>query len=242
MTRRADPRPSILDELEALAADGDGADLGEFYEATAEGDDTEDPQYLCRGRNVWWNGTEGHMMKVPARDLVPIEGNIFYPEKLAAVAQAVRRARRPLVFDAPYGHPSLIDRDRIQESIQYARDGDPLVPVYSTGDEDLDEYLLDPKDTLGKFGKPGSKRYEKAKAEREEAIEDARRRGLGDFGRLGVQVRDGNHRAFGAVLGGESHVWILLDNNAWQDFHDTHSPGSEWREAWRAAIRKILVG
>lgn len=53
-----------------------------------------------------------------------------------------------------------------------------------------------------------------------------------DIGKLRFQIRDGNHRVFGALLGGETKVWIHLTPNLLQEV-------GEYREAKRT--RKLAA-
>lgn len=43
-----------------------------------------------------------------------------------------------------------------------------------------------------------------------EALDQADKYGGGDIGKLVFQVRDGNHRAFGALAGGEPYFWAIV--------------------------------
>ena len=54
----------------------------------------------------------------------------------------------------------------------------------------------------------------------EKELKEAEREGQGDFGALAVQVRDGNHRTFGAAIGGEDVVWIRLYDNQLQSLRE----------------------
>ena len=46
--------------------------------------------------------------------------------------------------------------------------------------------------------------------EMEEELLKAQEEGYGDIGKIGYQLRDGHHRTFGAIAGGESGVWVYL--------------------------------
>ena len=43
---------------------------------------------------------------------------------------------------------------------------------------------------------------------------------VGGWFRKTVQVRDGNHRVFGSIAGGERTVWVLMMVNQWNDLVD----------------------
>lgn len=157
------------------------------------------------GRGVNWWVEPGEAVWIEARYLRPISGNVFYPDKLGAVASSVREAARhghQLDFYAPYGQIRRITPEVVAESVQYAQydAGDP----FTTGDRRLDQWLADREQGLAGDD-----------LEMKDLLEEAVRQGSGDLGKWSATVRDGNHRAFGAVLGGEERVAIrLYDNDA----------------------------
>jgi hypothetical protein len=169
-----------------------------------------------RGRNVVWWVEPGEAVWIEARYLRPISGNIFYADKLGAVAQAVRGSDEPLNFYAPYGQMRLITPDVVAESIRYALDdvGDP----FTTGDPKLDRWLVDREDDPD----PDPD----LEQEMEERLARAVRTGRGDLGKWSATVRDGNHRTFGAVLGGEERVAIRLYDNDAQWLRDQARKGA----------------
>ena len=159
---------------------------------------------LFHGRNVAWAGDKGKML--PVSDYAyPIEGNIFDSDKFSSIVSQVqgRRAsgQSALRLRPGYALLGLVDRLSIEESIQYG-DEQAYGRTYTTGDTDLDEYLEDPDAYSGS---------EKKEFERE--LKAAEKRGDGDFGELSVQVRDGNHRTFGALAGGEPYVFVTIADN-----------------------------
>ena len=169
-----------------------------------------------RGDNVTWLGRPERVFEVQARYAHPIDGNIFDPYKIHSVATAVRDGE--VTFDVAYGQFDVVDVQTMRESIEYAADlswGEP----YTTGDEELDDYLRDPEAAIWERDTrdPGDRGYKAAVKRFERELRDAERRGAGDFGALTVQVRDGNHRVFGSIAGGERTVWVLMMENQWQD-------------------------
>jgi hypothetical protein len=54
-----------------------------------------------------------------------------------------------------------------------------------------------------------------------------------------VCVRDGNHRVFGAVLGGEPFVWLILEENQKQDLDDQRGGRSD---TWKRLVRAVMAG
>jgi len=180
---------------------------GEFTDYYRRPDDLEIFRgwVSMEGRNVVWWVERGEAMWVKARYLRPIEGNIFDSEKLGAVARAVRHSEEPVHFYAPYGQITLITADDIAESIRYADDSEP----FTTGDEDLDAWLADPEQYIEDNAWDDESAAE-MQAEKVAELATAVKEGWGDLGEWTASVRDGNHRAFGSVLGGEEYVAIRI--------------------------------
>ncbi len=135
------------------------------------------------GRKVIWVGSEGKMVEIDRHYVVAVQGNIFYPNKLAAVAQAVRDSTGPSESGKPvlyvgYGTVMLIDANTVAESNAGANEED-TIPL----ERPLDE---------------------------------------SDIGKLLYVVRNGNHRTFGALIGGETKVWMEIFPTQMQDV-------DEWR-------------
>ena len=226
--------PSNINSTRNLMRDGnyssrDDYDQGEFrdyYPKTASVTlevFSEDDLYY--GNKVIWDGTAGKMMKADPEYIQHMEGNIFYPDKLAAVVSGVQNADERLVFTAPYGTANKIELIDVKESIEY-RDDEDLDRPYTTGDEELDRYLVDPEEVLEEYADPEDEPelYAQHKKEFEEALQEALKAEQGDLGRWAVTVRDGNHRAFGALLAGEPYVYVIMAQNQYQDFKDGRSP------------------
>jgi hypothetical protein len=216
--------PTHLPYLVLLAEEGWG-ELEDYYPATAAGEMEVFDQNLYRGRNVIWDGIDGRMVRVDPDYITHIWGNIFDADKLAAVANGIRLADDRLVFTAPYGTVSVVTPGSIRESIEYA-DDEGLDRPLSTGDGDLDAWIVSPEayleayigraedyDTEAEFV---AERMDRERIMNEllaEAVEDA----WGDLGELTFTVRDGNHRAFGALVAGEPYIWMILEENEYQD-------------------------
>lgn len=199
-------------------------ELDEFYPQSAEGTvEIYSNRHLYQGRKVLWPGTPGQMVRVYPEYMRNIEGNIFTPAKLKAVAKAVHEAQDPIVFHPPYGTMQKINRTVIEESIQY-EDDNPL----STGDEEADEYLKDPSE----FGTEEQREMEALIAELEEEKS-------GDFGAWIATIRDGNHRAFGAIIGGEPFIWMKLSANEMQDVEEVLAGRSTLHESSQDEVREL---
>lgn len=207
------------------AHEGSGR-LKDYYPSTSRG---ETPVYageiVHRGRRVGWPGTPGELVEVDEKYAYPIEGNIFDWNKLAAVADSVKAGRSALSFEGPvfrpgYGIFSVVDRSDIKESLEYGTSG--YGRAYTTGDEDLDFYLTHPDPAIEERDDvvPGQRGYKAAKLRFEREVRAAERSESGDFGALTVQVRDGNHRTFGSIIGGEPTVWVQIYGNQVQDLKD----------------------
>jgi ParB-like nuclease family protein len=205
------------DYLAELADMGDG-ELEDYFPQTAAGEMETFDRNLYYGRNVIWDGYDGRMVRVSAEHLDPIEGNIFDEDKLAAVRDGILQAEERLVFTAPYGEAHLIQVDDIKESIEYGDDD-----VLTTDDEELDRWLVDWEEYLYEEGfdpDDDPEAWAEAQAEMQAQLEQAVRDGWGDLGAFRFQIRDGNHRAFGALAAGEPYIWMIISDNQMQDAND----------------------
>ena len=227
--------PSTLESLrESIHGYGSewASKFDDFYPQSASGElRPHKTEKLYKGQKVHWIGQSGHMVKVTPDYVKNLEGNVFDPEKLAAVAWFIRRSPEPVVMRPGYGQVvASTSIDDIAESLQYAKDAALFGEdrTLSTGDESLDSYLKDPEtyldDNLGYYSGPGSESEDEdvAKAgfrtEMEEMKAEAIREGWGDLGERRFTVLDGNHRTFGALLAGEPYAWIRLLENDYQDW------------------------
>jgi len=222
--------PSDVGYLTELAESGYG-ELDDFYPKTAAG--ALEPSAPYYGRNIIWDGIDGRMIRVYPHNVRAIAGNIFDADKLAAIVSGVDQAEERLVFTAPYGDVGVIDLDLVKESLEYADEEEP----YTTGDEELDRYLaegdeyiadelyLDPEDD--------AEEWAEEKARLEEELAAAVANDEGDLGDFWVQIRDGNHRTFGAFASGEPYIYMIVTRNRIQDLMDyPHERGNaQVREA-----------
>jgi len=169
------------------------------------------------GRNVDWLGYKGRMFRATPYNCYPIEGNIFYEEKLERVADLIIHGEERFTFYAPYGMLSKVDYIDVKESLYNDED------VLTTGDEEVDEYLkldweeyvdehlyyLDPLDD--------EEEIENIQEDLQNRLENAVENNEGDLGSWRCQVRDGNHRTFGAFKAGEPYVWIIISEDQIED-------------------------
>lgn len=168
------------------------------------------------GRRVVWIGPEGSMIKLLPEQLEPIEGNIFNYRKVAAVRDALLESNDRVELRPGYCMLQKVTADTIRESIEYHEEGDPS--RLTTGDEDLDEWLVNPKGAI----REGLFRTQK---EAQASLRAAVRANQGHLGMWLAQIRDGNHRAFGAVAAGERYVYLQVADNDLQDMRETLARG-----------------
>jgi len=228
--------PGDLEWLRELASTGSG-ELEDYYPLTAAGEmDTymRTPYY---GRNVIWLGQEDLMVRVDPDYARNMPLNIFDADKLAAVVTGIYDAPDRLVFEAPYGEVSLVDLLAVQESIEAAEE-EPHY-VLTTGDEDVDQWLVDPdeylRDAIGERDdwayEDDPEEYDQERhrivMEMESALAEAVAKNGGDLGEFTFQIRDGNHRAFGAMIAGEPYVYLLLSPNQMQQIWDENDQRPE---------------
>jgi hypothetical protein len=225
--------PGDTDDLADMAEDYSG-DFEDYYPESARGEiDLEEiPQEdLAFARNVIWVGENGRMLKVEADEAQHIDGNIFDWEKLAAVRDGIQESEDRVVMYAPYGTATVVGLQDIKESIEYAEDeGDSR--MMSLGDEDLDAYLVDPEDYIANNVSWDAEEEDIAelRAEMDEQLRLAVEDQDGDLGAIIYQIRDGNHRAFGALISGEPYVYIMLGNNEMQDLELARKKGNMTEE------------
>lgn len=195
-----------------------------------EGPPDEDDGTVYNGRRVRWLGDEGRMFKARWDQVHPVAGNIFYEGKLPAFVDyargLIRSGDKPL-WRAPAGWVSgPVDAQDVEESQQSAALGpDDLYHGYgmtrpfTTGDEELDEYLAERADIKRRLKKAqdddADEDYERAEleervADMEARLKEAERKNSGDLGTVTIQLRDGNHRAYSAYLIGEPYVWVYI--------------------------------
>jgi len=222
--------PSHLPYLESMADESYAGweEFEEFYPKSAKGDlpvkDYKKFDDLYYGQNVVWLGEKGKMVRVDPNYAQHIEGNIFDEDKLKSIVSGIEQADERIAFYAPYGTFSKVDLNAVKESIEYAED-EGLDQPLSTGDEDLDAYLVDPETWLEDQGldpdDPDDKEeYEELKKEMDQALENAVENDEGDLGEYTFTFRDGNHRAFGAMIAGEPYIWMIVEDNFYEDIQN----------------------
>lgn len=180
--------------------------------------------HYYRGNNVIWIGTPGKMIRVDSNAIYPIEGNIFNSEKISQIASKIINSEKKTILYAPYGVATKVDIDNIRESIEYSEATHKEDPsVLTTGNDELDEYILNKKEyfeNLGLSKDDDPEEYLEEEARLEEELKNAISSNDGDIGRIIFQIRDGNHRAFGAVAAGEPYIWVSVSDNQIQDIKE----------------------
>lgn len=197
-----------------------------------------------RDRGVRWFVEPGLAVWLDSRYVRPIAGNIFDEHKLGAVAKAVKIARRsgePVPMYAGYGQVHRLTPEWVAESLAYRDDnaGDP----FSTGDHDLDDWLV--RWYQSGYGDRRTGGDPEEDAQMKERLALAELHGQGDLGKWTATVRDGNHRTFGAILGGEEKVAVRFYDNDEQDLREASKRGflSEdgRRQKWLDERRDLLL-
>lgn len=187
-------------------------DTDEYYEDLEEREYSNPDDIYC-GRRVCWIGEKGRMVRVERHQIYPIQGNLFEFAKYNAVIDKIENAEDTVYFYAPYGDMSIIDIGDIKESIEYGEDYG-FSRNLTTGDEELDEFIVSDEEDYD----------EEELARLQEKLQYAIDTQSGDIGNLMFQVRDGNHRAFGAFGAGEPYIWVMLSSNQYNDIQR----GTDW--------------
>lgn len=172
----------------------------------------EDEGDVYRGRRVRWLGQEGRMVRLDWDQVYSMQLNIFDPSRVAAFAEMIRQGYEP-VLHAPPARFTYVDSGDVAETQQAWARGelgiDGMTRPYTTGDDDLDEFLRDPDEFVEQWADDDQDETA-MRAEMEERAQKAEEEQEGDLGKIVAQLRDGNHRAFGAQLAGEPYVWVLV--------------------------------
>lgn len=99
------------------------------------------------GRAITWYGTPGKMVSVPAHMIERMEHNIFYQDKLDYLEDMIQNSEDNVEIEVSYGtvhQIGIVDVMETQRSFKDDRldiDYDNLDEPYTTGDDDIDEYL-----------------------------------------------------------------------------------------------------
>ena len=201
---------SHLDRLREQTS-GSGGSFRHYYPESAAGVYESRDGDLYHGPQVIWDGIEGHMVRVPAENVAWNSQNILDSDKLRAVAQGIEESRVKITLRAAWGNIYKVCLTTVRDSIRYARD-DPH-DVLTTGDDDLDEFLVDPETYIqDNYADPDDEPelYAEKMADYQEALKDAEANNEGDLGEWIFTPTDGHHRLFGALLAGEPYVWVML--------------------------------
>lgn len=214
--------------------------LRDFYPKSASRDLEKYLGWISmNGEGVEWFVEPGSAVWIESRYVRPISGNIFDEHKLGAVAKAVRQAarrRERVPMYAGYGQVHRLTPEWISESLAY-RDDDSGEP-FTTGDRALDDWLV------RRYNRENDDEDENR--EMEERLAEAVQEQSGDLGKWTATVRDGNHRTFGAILGGEERVAIRLYDNDEQALRELAKRGFQgprngpWIEEQKALLEKMI--
>jgi len=195
-----------------------------------EGPPPEDEGDVYHGRRVRWLGEDGRMYKAQWDQVHPRGGNIFYEGKLPAFVEYAREqlssGEKPLWRAPPgwaHGPVTAQDVEESQQALQHGLDdlysSYGTTRAFTTGDEELDEYLRDRSEIKKRLAKCDEDDcdIDDERDELRELVETMEARlaeavagNQGDLGKVLIDLRDGNHRTFSAYLLGEPYVWVQI--------------------------------
>lgn len=173
--------------------------------------DDVDPEEVYETRGVYWVGTPGRMYRASWDQVHAFPGNPFDPAKVATFAALIDGPDKPALY-APPAQSVLVELIDVEESQKSHADSElyeamGMTRPLTTGDEELDEYLADPETFLETYAEDEEDAAVMA-ADMVERADMAVATSAGDLGKFIFQLRDGNHRAFGAQMAGEPYVWL----------------------------------
>lgn len=161
------------------------------------------------------------MIRLTAEETYPLEGNIFDEDKLLSTVDAINNTEKRVKFNAPYAHITFVDIQNIVETLEAESLGEleydyaiDRYHILTTGDDDLDKYLLDPEEYI----EDETRSFDEEEVEEfRKEMEDKKRQAIeeqwGDIGKIHAQIRDGNHRRVIAFLSGEPDIWVRVSDN-----------------------------
>lgn len=167
---------------------------------------------VYRARRVRWLGQEGRMIRLDWDQVYAMQLNEFDASKVAAFAEMIRLGYEP-VIRAPAASLTWVDSDDVAQTQQaWTRNelwADGMTRPYTTGDDDLDEFLRDP-DEFVRFWADDEDDETAIRAEMTSRVEEAEEQQQGDLGKIVAQIRNGNHRTFGAQTADEPYLWAVV--------------------------------
>jgi len=210
---------------------GESGDLGKYYSRGYDEIPDEDERDDYFGKNVVWYAASGkNLCRIKPEYVVATEGNIFDYSKMRAFAKLMRGEDRP-VLPAPLGDVRYVTLMDVEETNRSPEDY-ALEEPWTTGEDDVDEYLKDKEewlndnweqylDEVGLEMPEGldwrDNNYDEFEEQAQKVIreymdnwaKELEKEGSGDLGQVYVSLRDGNHRAFAAKEVGERFIWVL---------------------------------
>ena len=88
---------------------------------------------IHKGVRARWAGTKGKMMEVPASMVMPMQENIWYPDRMVDYAAAIRAG---VLLDPPAARIHIVGRSLVEESRERVDEGELLYPFE---EEDIDQ-------------------------------------------------------------------------------------------------------
>lgn len=99
------------------------------------------------GKNIVWYGVKGRMAAIPKENIVFMEGNIWYNEKLEFLKKMIRRSPNKIELECAYAIPDIIsltdiiEEQKAEVNERFSIDYDGTQEPASIGDEELDQYI-----------------------------------------------------------------------------------------------------
>ena len=183
---------------------------------------------------VCWYGDDRRMIRIDVDYMYPIHGNIFYPDMIKRIEEEISNASYlyPARFHCGYCEVKKIDISTIKEYLAYS-ESDLGHSKLTTGDEELDKYLLDKEEYLSDW----QSNYDEETAE--EMLQNAISNSEGDIGKYIYQMRDGNHRAFGAKNAGEKYIWAEMSTSQYDSMkEDSYGIYSDMSDLKKTLFKK----
>jgi hypothetical protein len=126
-------------------SEGDGEFEDHYSGKKPEAYEYEDEYY---GRNVIWIGNTGKTLKIPSEYVTSREDNIFDYDKAKVLANYIRDHDDRVVFRTSDADVRHIDLDDVKTS-QHNPDYMGISRSFTTGDEELDQFLANGDDAIG---------------------------------------------------------------------------------------------
>lgn len=156
---------------------------------------------LYPAKNVVWIGKEGETLRMDSSNVLSRQDNIFDHKKVSAVAKHILESDDRVTLETPPCHITILDSRDIAENLQ--EDVYGLEQNFTTGDDELDE-ILSTYDWEEYVEEQWGYTVDEVYAMMKECDDNQ----YGDCGSMYAILRDGNHRAQGAMASGEHEIFV----------------------------------